>query len=149
MTPEELKKRIRAFALRCLKLAASFPRCHAGNVIGFQLTKASTSSAANYWSACRARSHKDFVNKLGIVEEELDESIFWVDFAPDAALTRRPLVVPLLTEGNELLATISASHRTSRMRTGRKAGSSRSPQSTIENRQSAIAPGAEPTWKQR
>jgi four helix bundle protein len=120
MTPQELKTRIRTYAVRCLKLVASFPRNQSGSVVGYQLTKAATSSAANYWSACRARSHKDFVNKLGIVEEELDESMFWVDFAPDAGLTTRELVQPLLCEANELLAIVSASHQTAKIREAAK-----------------------------
>ena len=116
MTPDELKKRLRAFALRCIKLADSFPKNAAGQVIGRQLIKSSTSAAANYRAACAARSHADFVNKLGIVEEEADESNFWIDFAPDAGLTQRDLVDDLLQEGQELVAIIVASEKTAKSR---------------------------------
>ena len=123
MTPDDLKKRTRRFALRCVKLAASFPKNAAGDVVGRQLIKASTSAAANYRAACAARSHADFLNKLGIVEEEADETNFWIDFAPDAGLIRRKLVEGLLIEGQEIVAIIVASEKTAkstRSRTGQK-----------------------------
>jgi len=116
MTPDELKKRLRTFALRCIKLADSFPKNAAGQVISRQLIKSSTSAAANYRAACAARSHADFVNKLGVVEEEADESTFWIDFAADAGMTRRDLVDDLLQEGNELVAIIVASEKTAKSR---------------------------------
>jgi four helix bundle protein len=116
MTPEDMKKRTKAFALRCIRLAASFPRGPAGDVIGRQLIKASTSVAANYHSACAARSHADFLNKLGIVEEEAEESAFWIDFAADGNLTKRALVESLLTEGQAILKIVAASKKTARKR---------------------------------
>jgi four helix bundle protein len=116
MTPQELKQRTRAFALRCIKLAASFPRNKVGDVVGRQLIKAATSVAANYHSACAARSFADFLNKLGIVEEEADESVFWIDFAPDAGLTKRGLVADLLKEGQEILRIVVASEKTAKAR---------------------------------
>ena len=79
-----MKKRTRAFALRCIKLASSFSRGPVRDVVGRQLIKAGTSVAANYHAACAGRSHADFLNKLGIVEEEADESGFWIDFSVDA-----------------------------------------------------------------
>jgi len=103
-----------AFALRCVKLAGSSHRSAAGDVIARQLIKAGTSVAANYRAVCSARSHADFVNKLGIIEEETDESVFWIDFAADAGLARRPLVADLLREGQEILAIIVASQKTAK-----------------------------------
>ncbi|MCY2929418.1 MAG: four helix bundle protein [Planctomycetota bacterium] len=111
-----MKKRTRAFALRCLKLVASFPKGKVGDVIGRQLIRAATSVAANYSATCRARSHADFLHKLGIVEEEADESIFWIDFAPDADLAKRDLVHALLQEGQEILAIIVAARKTAKAR---------------------------------
>jgi len=129
MTEDEMKKRLKAFALRCVKLAASFPRTRLGNVVGYQLTKCAPSAAANYNAACRARSSADFVAKLGIVEEEADESVFWVDFSADAGLTKRNLIEGLLKEGNEILAIVIASRRTA---------SSRQGQSKIKNQKSKM-----------
>ena len=116
MTPNEMKKRTRALALRCIKLAGSFPRGPVGDVVGRQLIKSSTSVASNYSASCSARSHADFVNKLGIVEEEADESVFWIDFAPDAGLTKHALVEKLTVEGREILAIIIASQKTAKAR---------------------------------
>jgi four helix bundle protein len=114
MTPEEMKQRIRDFALRSLKLVASFPKGPAGSTVGYQLTRSSTSSAANYRAACIARSRADFVSKIGLVEEEADESVFWIDFAADAGLTKRTRIESLLAEGKEILAIIIATRKTAR-----------------------------------
>ena len=116
MTPDEMKKRTRSFALRCVKLAASFPKGPAGDVISRQLIKSSTSVAANYRAACAGRSHADFLNKLGMVEEEADESGFWIDFAAEAGLVRRQLVEDLVKEGQEILAIVVVSQKTAKRR---------------------------------
>jgi len=116
VTPKEMKSRTREFALRCVKLAESFPTKPAGDVVARQLIKSSTSVAANYRAACSARSHADFLNKLGIVEEEADESVFWIDFAIDAGLTDQSLVKNLIAEGQETLSIIIASQKTAKTR---------------------------------
>ena len=116
MTPDELKTKIKAYALRCVKLVATFPRAAATDIIGKQLIRSATSVAANYRSACSARSHADFINKLGIVEEEADETIFWIDFAADADLVKRKLVEDLIIEGREILAIVIASQKTAKSR---------------------------------
>lgn len=118
MTSEELKKRTKAFALRCVKLAGKFPKTNVGNVISKQLIRSSTSVAANYRASCLARSHVDFVNKLGIVEEEADETVFWIDFASEAGLVKFELVNQLIMEGKEILAIIIAFRKTAK--SGRK-----------------------------
>ena len=120
MTPGEMKKRTRKFALRCIKLVGTFPNNAVGEIISRQLIKSSTSVAANYRASCAARSHADFINKLGIVEEETDESISWIDLAPDARLTKRSLVSNLMEEGKEILAMIIASQKIAKAR--RKTG---------------------------
>lgn len=122
MTSEELKKRTKAFALRCVKLAGTFPKTNAGNVISKQLIRSSTSVAANYRASCSGRSHADFLNKLGIVEEETDETIFWIDFAAEAELVKFELIDQLVSEGKEILAIIIASQKTakSRRKNGKK-----------------------------
>ena len=116
MTPDEMKRRTRAFALRCIKLVASFPKGAVGDIIGRQLIKSGTSVAANYRASCVARSHADFINKLGIVEEEADESVFWIDFSTDAGLTKQNLVKDLIIEGQEILAIAVASRKTAKTR---------------------------------
>ena len=116
MTPDEMKRRTRAFALRCIKLVASFPKGAVGDIIGRQLIKSGTSVAANYRASCVARSHADFINKLGIVEEEADESVFWIDFSTDADLTKPNLVNDLIVEGQEILAIVVASRKTAKTR---------------------------------
>ena len=114
MTPEEMKRRLKAFALRCLKLAAAFPKTPAGQAIGRQLIRASTGAAANYRAACIARSRADFASKLGVVEEEADETVFWIDLFADAGLVRRKRVESLLAEGGEILAIVIASRKTAK-----------------------------------
>ena len=117
MTQDELKKRTKEFALRIVKLAATFPNTFLGRHVGGQLTRSGTSVPANYRAACRARSNADFVAKMGIVEEESDESAFWIEFAVDASLVKQDLVADLLEEANQLTAIFVASINTARGRT--------------------------------
>lgn len=79
MTTEELKKRTKKFAVEIIKLTDSYPRSQAGKVVSHQLIRCATSVAANYRAACRARSAADFISKITIVEEEADESLFWLE----------------------------------------------------------------------
>ena len=78
MNRDELKKRTKEFALRIIKLVNALPNNPAGRVIGNQLLRAGTSVGANYRAACRAKSKSDFIYKINIVEEEVDESAFWL-----------------------------------------------------------------------
>ena len=103
MTEDDLKKRTKAFALRVLKLVAALPKTIAGRTIGNQLARLGTSVAANYRAACRARSKVEFVSKLGIVEEEADESALWLELIIEGELVNRTLVEPLWNEANESL----------------------------------------------
>jgi four helix bundle protein len=79
MNAEELKKRTKLFALRILKLVAALPNTLQGRTVGGQLVRAGTSVGANYRAACRGRSKAEFIAKLGVVEEEADESAYWLD----------------------------------------------------------------------
>ena len=112
MKPEDLKKRTKQFALRVLKLVAALPKTLAGKTIGGQLVRSGTSVGANYRAACRARSKLEFIAKIGIVEEEADESAFWMELIIESELLKLHLVQPLLDEANEL-AKIMASSRKS------------------------------------
>ena len=114
MTPDEMKRRTKAFALRCVKLASTFPNNPLGQIVGRQLIKAGTSVAANYRASCMERSRAEFLAKLGIVEEEADETVFWIDFAADAELTKRHLVDNLINEGEEILKIVISSRKTAR-----------------------------------
>ena len=111
MTEEDLKIRTRQFALRILKLVASLPRTTAGTAIGGQLVRSGTSVGANYRAACRGRSKAEFIAKLGIVEEEADESAYWMELIIAAALLPQSRVQPLLREAIELTAIMAASRK--------------------------------------
>ena len=127
-TPKDLQNRTRAFALRVLRVFRSPPDSRDGRVLGQQLLRSATSVAANYRAACRARSHKDFVFKLGIVEEESDESLFWLEFIAEAGLIPRTKLDDLISEASQLTAIVVASRRTAK---------SNNRQSAIVNRKSS------------
>ena len=110
----DLKQRTKQFALRVIKLTESLPKGRAGDVLGRQLLRSGTSVAANYRSACRARSVPDFQSNMGIVEEEADESALWLELITEAGLMRAEQTTSLQTEANELTAIAVASIRTSR-----------------------------------
>jgi four helix bundle protein len=102
MKPDDLKRRTKEFALRVLKLVAALPKSLAGKAIGSQLVRAGTSVGAYYRAACRARSKLEFIAKIGIVEEEADESAFWMELIIEGELLKPRLVQSLLIEPNEL-----------------------------------------------
>jgi four helix bundle protein len=110
----DLVDRTKAFALAIIRLVKAFRREPVADVIGRQLLRSATSVAANYRSARRARSRKDFIAKMSIVEEEADESQFWLELAADAGLFDIDRIAPLRTEAGELTAITVASIRTAR-----------------------------------
>lgn len=111
---DEFKKRTKQFALRVIRLTGSLPNTIAGRTIGNQLTKSGTSVGANYRAACRARSEAEFRAKLRIVEEEADESIFWMELLVESEIVEEKLLTPLIQEANEILAMTVASIKTTR-----------------------------------
>ncbi|HQK77316.1 MAG TPA: four helix bundle protein [Candidatus Hydrogenedentes bacterium] len=111
---DDLKKRTRAFALRVIRLCESLPSGRTADVIGKQLLRCGTSVGANYCAACRARSTADFIAKLGIVEEECDECIYWMELLVDSSIMERRLLEPLMKEADEILSIIIASILTAR-----------------------------------
>jgi four helix bundle protein len=117
MKSEELKRRTKEFAHRCVKLARALPKTQLGNHIRGQLIRCSTSAASNYRAACLAQSKAGFVSKLSIVIEETDESYFWLEFIIDENLLKKHLVEPLLNEAKELTAIFVASRKTARSET--------------------------------
>lgn len=116
---EALKRRTKRFALSVITLVRSFSSGEPSWTIGSQLTRSATSVGANYRSACRARSHADFVAKIALVEEESDESCYWLEIAKDAGLASPPEVDPLLKEGDELTAIFARSTITARQSANR------------------------------
>jgi len=113
---EELKKRTKQFALQAIRLVEALPRTRAAEVIGNQLLRSATSVAANYRAACRARSQADFIHKLGLVEEEADESLFWLELMVEANLLPATAVQELIREANELTAIFVSSRKTAKRR---------------------------------
>ncbi len=112
MNEPQMKDRTKQFALRILKMADALPTSRSGNAIANQLVRSGTSVAANYRALCRSKSRADFVNKTSIVEEEADESGFWLELIVDAGLMRPTRVKPLLAEASELTAILVASRKT-------------------------------------
>jgi four helix bundle protein len=111
MDEKELKERTKRFSLRVVKLVGALPKTVEGRAIGSQLVRSGTSVGANYRAACRGRSQPEFIAKLGIVEEEADESAFWMEIIIDGGLIRKELVEPLLHEANEIVAIMTASRK--------------------------------------
>ncbi len=124
MTKEELKLRTKLFALRVIKLVGKLPAGKVSDVISYQLIKAGTSVGANYRAACRARSTADFISKITVVEEEADESAYWLEIIVEAELLPEKLMRDILNEANELTAIFTATGKTSR---------ANNPKSTIRN----------------
>jgi four helix bundle protein len=112
MTESEMKQRTKAFALRVIKLVNSLSKDLVSRRLGDQLLRSGTSVAANYRAACRARSKADFISKLGIVEEEADESALWMELLIDSGLVPQSRLGKLLDEANQLTAIIVASRKT-------------------------------------
>ena len=108
MNEKELKRRTKEFALRIMKLVGSLPKSPVGRVIGSQLMRCGTSVGANYRAACRGRSKAEFIAKLGIVEEEANESAFWMEIIIEGGLMKREFVEPLLQEASEITAIMTA-----------------------------------------
>ena len=112
MTERELLERTKQFALRIFKVVGALPQTIHGKAVAAQLMRSGTSVAANYRAACRARSKPEFTAKLGVVEEEADESAFWLEFIIDTGLLNAAKVRPLLTEAGEIAAIMVSSKKT-------------------------------------
>ena len=114
MNAEEIKRRTKDFALRAINLVESLPKTVVAGVIGKQLLRSATSVGANYRSACRARSKADFASKICIVEEEADESAYWLELLIETEIVNAYEVTVLLKEACELTAIFAASGKTAR-----------------------------------
>jgi four helix bundle protein len=114
MTKEELKYRTKQFALKVIQLVEDLPNTKAGNTIGYQLLRSGTSVAANYRASCRARRNADFISKINVVEEESDESLFWLEMILESKLMEKERLESLINEANELTAIFTASGKTAK-----------------------------------
>lgn len=114
MNKDDMKHRTKQFALRVIRLVESLPKGRTENVPGKQLLRSCTSVGANYRAACRAKSTADFIYKMGIVEEETDESIYWMELLIEATIIESKKLEPLMEEANEFLAITVASIKTAK-----------------------------------
>lgn len=109
MDKTEFKRRTKRYGLQVIKLVQSLSEDRVARVMSNQLLRAATSVGANYRAACRAKSKADFVNKLKIVEEECDESLYWMELLIEAGLVPKGKLDPVMQEGDEILAITVAS----------------------------------------
>jgi len=114
MAEQDLRIRTKDFALRIVKLCDKLPKSRAADVIARQLLRSGTSVAANYRAAKRARSKAEFIAKLGIVEEEVDESGFWLEMLVDSEIVKAALLEDLRSEAEQLTKIVVASINTAR-----------------------------------
>jgi four helix bundle protein len=111
-----LKERTKQFALRVIRLASALPETPEGKVIRGQLLRCGTSVGANYRAAKRARSTADFIGKMGIVEEEADESMYWIELIVESGLMDEIRTLDLYKEADEIVSMVVASINTARKR---------------------------------
>lgn len=114
MNEEEMKKRTKEFAKEIIKLCRNLPDNREGRLVGNQIFRAGTSVAANYRAACRARSTAEFISKLSIVEEEADETLFWLELIKEMRILDDASLDSLMKENDEIIAIIVSSIKTAR-----------------------------------
>lgn len=116
MTEDQFKRRTKQYGLRIIRLVEALPNTETASVIGRQLLRAGTSVGANYRAACRGQSTADTLSKLALVEEEADETLYWMELLVDSDLVPEHQLQPLMKEGDELVAMTVASIKTLRDR---------------------------------
>lgn len=114
--PEQVRNRTKQFAIRVVRLFRCLPKTDEARTISWQLLRSGTSVAANYRAVCRARSKAEFIAKIGIVVEEADETVFWLELLIDTGIVRENRLRDLLSEGDELVRIFAASQQTARRR---------------------------------
>jgi four helix bundle protein len=114
MNEEQFKARTRQLALEIITLVESLPRGRTPDVIGRQLLRSGTSVGANYRASCRGKSKADVISKLAIVEEEADETIYWLELIIESKIVEASRMNSLLKETNEIVAMVVASIKTLR-----------------------------------
>ena len=116
MTAEIMKNRTKKFAKQIIFLCRKLPKNREGSLIGNQIFRSGTSVASNYRAACRGRSKAEFIAKMGIVEEEADETLFWLEVIEKVKILRKDLISSLMQECNEILSIVVSSINTARRR---------------------------------
>lgn len=111
---DELKERTKQFAIRIVKMTQSLSRSDAARTLGRQVLRSGTAVAANYRATCRARSRAEFIAKLGVVVEEIDETVLWLELLVDTGIVPAHKLDLLLNEARQLLALFAASQATAR-----------------------------------
>jgi four helix bundle protein len=114
MKGENIKDRTMTFAIRVLNMVSAIPKDFSSQTISHQIVRSATSAGANYRAACRSKSRRDFVNKLKIVEEELDETSYWLELIEESKIFPTEKISPLITENNELISIIVKSIQTAK-----------------------------------
>ena len=135
MNAQDLKDRTKQFALRVMRLVDALPNTPKGRAIASQLVRSGTSVAANYRAAGRGRSHAEFISKIGVAEEEADETGLWLELIINDKLLPEKKIASLLKEANELTAIMAASYISASRAKRNGAANSKS---RISNQQSAI-----------
>jgi four helix bundle protein len=116
MTPDELKHRTRTFAIEIIKLARSLPNDFVSSHIARQLMRSGTSVGANYRSSCRAKSEADFISKMATVEEEADETGYWLELLIETNAVSPRAIAAVMSEAEQLVRIAVASIKTARGR---------------------------------
>jgi four helix bundle protein len=111
---QELRTRTKAFALRIIRMSQALPRNREANVILNQVLRSATGISANYRAAGRSRSKAEFIAKIGVVVEEADETVFWLEMLADSGIVRPEKLANLQAEATELVAIFTASRKTAR-----------------------------------
>jgi len=114
MDSEQLKDRTKKLAINIIRLTDTLTKSDSTTILSRQIIRSATSVAANYRAVCRARSKADFINKLGIVEEEADETLFWLEMCIESGKVKKENVADLYKEVDEVVAIFSASHKTAK-----------------------------------
>jgi four helix bundle protein len=112
--PESLRDRTKAFAIRIVRLFRSLPNSPDAQIIGKQILRSGTAVGANYRSACRARSRQEFAARIGIVLEEADETVFWLELLEETGVIKHDRMTDLLGEARQLTAIFTTAQRTAR-----------------------------------
>lgn len=111
-----MKRRTKEFAKAIIALCRELPNSREGRLIGDQLFRCGTGVGANYRAACRARSKLEFIAKMGIVEEEADETLFWLELLQEQGIVQSIRLAEIREEANEILSMVVASIKTARER---------------------------------
>lgn len=114
MTHQELRNRTKHFAIRVVRLVNTLSKSYDGRIIGAQILRSGTSVAANYRAVCRARTKKEFISKVRIVLEEVDETQFWLEILHECGYVRTEKIIDLLKESSELVAIFTKTLATAR-----------------------------------